>query len=45
MNGDMEKTVFRDNRIFSDSLMKYFPDKVAQVAKFVSMLHDAITAA
>lgn len=45
MNGDMEKTVFRDNRIFSDSLMKYFPNKVAQVAKFVAMLHDAITAA
>lgn len=45
MNGDMEKTVFRDNRIFRDSLLKYFPNKAAQVAKFVAMLHDAITAA
>lgn len=45
MNGDMEKTVFRNNRIFRDSLLKYFPNKAAQVAKFVAMLHDAITAA
>ncbi len=44
-NGDMEKNVFRDNRIFRESLLKYFPDKAAQVAKFVAMLHDAITAA
>lgn len=44
-NGDMEKSVFRDNRIFRESLLKYFPDKAPQVAKFVAMLHDAITAA
>lgn len=44
-NGDMEKKVFRDNRIFRESLLKYFPNKVAQVAQFVAMLHDAITAA
>ena len=44
-NGDMGKNVFRDNRIFRESLLKYFPDKAAQVAKFVAMLHDAISAA
>jgi len=44
-NGDMEKKVFRDNRIFRESLIKYFPNKAAQVAQFVAMLHDAITAA
>ncbi|ROT18087.1 DEAD/DEAH box helicase [Muribaculaceae bacterium Isolate-110 (HZI)] len=44
-NGDMAKTVFRDNRIFRESLLKYFPNKAAQVAQFVAMLHDAITAA
>lgn len=44
-NGDMEKNVFRDNRIFRESLLKHFPNKAAQVAKFVAMLHDAITAA
>lgn len=44
-NGDMEKSVFRDNRIFRESLLKYFPDKAPQVARFVAMLHDAITAA
>lgn len=44
-NGDMEKTVFRENRIFRESLLKYFPNKAAQVAQFVAMLHDAITAA
>lgn len=44
-NGDMEKKVFRENRIFRESLLKYFPDKAAQVAKFVDMLHEAITAA
>lgn len=44
-NGDMEKNVFRDNRIFRESLLKYFPNKAAQVAKFVAMLHDAISAA
>lgn len=44
-NGDMQKSVFRDNRIFRESLLKYFPNKAAQVAQFVAMLHDAITAA
>lgn len=44
-NGDMEKSVFRDNRIFRESLLKYFPNKAVQVAQFVAMLHDAITAA
>ena len=44
-NGDLAKTVFRENRIFRESLLKYFPDKAAQVAQFVAMLHDAITAA
>lgn len=44
-NGDMEKSVFRDNRIFRESLLKYFPNKAAQVAQFVAMLHDAITVA
>lgn len=44
-NGDMGKSVFRDNRIFRESLLKYFPNKTAQVAKYVEMLHDAITAA
>lgn len=44
-NGDMEKTVFRENRIFRESLLRYFPNKAAQVAQFVEMLHAAITAA
>lgn len=44
-NGDMANTVFRDNRIFRESLLKCFPDKAIQVAQFVVMLHDAITAA
>lgn len=44
-NGDMEKNVFRNNRIFRESLLRYFPNKAAQVAQFVAMLHDAITAA
>ena len=44
-NGDMAKTVFRENRIFRESLLKYFPNKAAQVAQFVALLHDAITAA
>ncbi len=44
-NGDMGKNVFRDNRIFRESLLKYFPHKAAQVAQFVAMLHDAISAA
>lgn len=44
-NGDMGKNVFRDNRIFRESLLKYFPNKAAQVAQFVAMLHDAISAA
>lgn len=44
-NGDMEKSVFRDNRLFRESLLKYFPNKAAQVAQFVAMLHNAITAA
>lgn len=44
-NGDMAKTVFRENRIFRESLLKYFPNKAAQVAQFVEMLHAAITAA
>ncbi len=44
-NGDMAKTVFRENRIFRESLLKYFPNKAAQIAQFVAMLHDAITAA
>ena len=44
-NGDMSKNVFRDNRIFRESLIKYFPNKAAQVAKFVEMLHNTITAA
>ena len=41
----MEKNVFRENRIFREALLKYFPNKVAQVAEFVALLHDAITAA
>ena len=44
-NGDMSKNVFRDNRVFRESLIKYFPNKAAQVAKFVEMLHNTITAA
>ncbi len=44
-NGGMEKTVFRENRIFREALLKYFPNKATQVAQFVAMLHDAITAA
>ncbi len=44
-NGDMEKRVFRENRVFRESLLKYFPNKAAQVVQFVAMLHDAITAA
>lgn len=44
-NGDMDKKVFRENRIFRESLLKNFPNKAAQVAQFVAMLHDAITAA
>ncbi len=44
-NGDMGKRVFRDNRLFREPLLKYFPNKAAHVANFVAMLHDAITAA
>lgn len=44
-NGDMEKKVFRENRLFREALIKYFPNKAAQVAQFVDMLHNAITAA
>ena len=44
-NGDMDKAVLRDNRVFFQYLTTYFPDKVAQVAGFVSHLHNAITAA
>lgn len=44
-NGDMEKKVIRENRILRESLIKYFPGKATQVAQFVDMLHDAITAA
>ncbi len=44
-NGDMEKNVFVNNRIFRESLLKYFPNKAAQVARFVAMLHDTITVA
>lgn len=44
-NGDMERQVFVSNRIFREALLKYFPTKAAQVAHFVALLHDAITAA
>lgn len=44
-NGDMEKKELRDNRFFFESLLTYFPDKAGQVAKFVALLHDVITAA
>lgn len=44
-NGDMEKKELRDNRYFFESLLNYFPDKAGQVAKFVALLHDVITAA
>lgn len=44
-NGDMEKKELRDNRFFFESLLAHFPDKAAQVAKFVALLHDVITAA
>lgn len=44
-NGDMDKSIFRDNRVFRESILKYFPDKAKQVAKFVEMLHDTITVA
>ncbi len=43
-NGDMDKTALRDNRHLLQSLLKNFPDKVAQVGQFITMLHDAITA-
>lgn len=45
LNGDMKKSVFRDNRRFREPLLKYFPDKAAQITEFVSLLQDAITAA
>lgn len=44
-NGDMEKKELRDNRFFFESLLKHFPDKAGQVAKFITLLHDVITAA
>ncbi len=44
-NCDMAKTVFRDNRMLRESLLRYFPNKAAQVAQFVAMLHDAISVA
>lgn len=44
-NGDMEKKELRDNRFFFESLLTHFPDKAGQVAKFVALLHDVITAA
>ena len=44
-NGDMDKSVLRDNRVFFQYLTSYFPNKVAQVANFVALLHNAITAA
>lgn len=44
-NGDMRKEVLAANRLFRDSLLKYFPNKAAKVAQFITLLHDAITAA
>ena len=44
-NGDMEKKELRDNRLFFESLLAHFPDKAGQVAKFVALLHEVITAA
>lgn len=41
----MEKNVFVTNRIFRESLLKYFPNMAAKVAQFVALLHEAITAA
>lgn len=44
-NGDMEKSVFRDNRLFRESLLKNFPNKADKIAAFITLLHEAITAA
>ncbi len=44
-NGDMEKIVFRNNRVFREALLNHFQNKISQVAKFVEMLHDTITVA
>lgn len=44
-NGDMDKSVFRDNRQFREPLLKLFPTKIGQIADFVTLLHEAITAA
>ncbi len=44
-NGDMTKNDLVQNRIFRDSLIRCFPDKVLQVAEFIGRLKEAITAA
>ncbi len=44
VNGGMDRTVLRSNRLFYNSLLCNFPNKVPQVAEFLAMLNSAITA-
>lgn len=44
-NGDMAKSELVTNKSLSAPLSKHFPDKTAQVGKFVAKLHDIITVA
>lgn len=44
-NGDMKKEILTSKRSFFDSLLKNFPDNVAKVGDFVSLLHNIISAA
>jgi hypothetical protein len=41
----MERTVFCDNLLFREFLLKCFLTKAPEVDRIVTMLHDAITAA
>ena len=44
-NGDMDREVLASKRVFFDSLLRNFPDKVARVGEFITMLHNIISAA
>lgn len=41
----MEREVLTAKRVFLDSLIKNFPNNVAKVGEFITMLHNIISAA
>ena len=44
-NVDMEREVLVKKRIFTDSLLKYFPNNASKVGEFITMLHNIISVA